>query len=165
MATTVLIIGRFQPFHMGHILLIEEAAKEADHIIIGIGSSQEGRTRSNPFTAAERREMIERSVKIEKKYSVYEIPDVNDDKRWVSHVEKIVPKFDVVYTNGELERALFAKAGYRVHATGLYNRDLFSGTEIRRRILSGERWEDLVPEGTLKILDEIKGVDRIRLLD
>jgi len=164
MATTALIIGRFQPFHLGHVRLLEEAAKEADHIIIGIGSSQEGRTRNNPFTAAERREMIERSVKIKKKYSVYEIPDVNDDKRWISHVEKIASKFDVVYTNGELERTLFAKAGYRVHATGLFNRDRYSGTEIRRRILAGEKWEDLVPEGTLKVMEDINGAGRVKSL-
>jgi len=43
--TTALIIGRFQPFHLGHLLLIKEAAKEADIIVIGIGSSQESRTR------------------------------------------------------------------------------------------------------------------------
>jgi len=164
MSTTALIIGRFQPFHLGHVRLIEEAAKEADHILIGIGSSQEGHTKNNPFTAAERREMIERSLSIGKKYSVYDIPDIGNDKKWVSHVDSIVPKYDVVYTNGELERMLFAKAGYRVHATGLYNRDTYSGTEIRRRILAGEKWKNLVPKGTLEVMEELKGVERVMSL-
>jgi len=146
--TTALIIGRFQPFHLGHLLLIKEAAKEADNIVIGIGSSQESRTRHNPFTAEERRSMVSASLKqIKSKVVVCEVPDIGDNARWVAHVESCVPKFDVVYTNGELERSLFALAGYPVHATGLYNRDLYSGTEIRRRMGAGERWRHLVPEG------------------
>jgi nicotinamide-nucleotide adenylyltransferase len=159
---TALIIGRFQPFHLGHMRLIEEAQKEAEHIVIGIGSSQESHKTSNPFSAEERRKMIESSLKgVKSRVSVYDIPDIGDNARWVSHVENIVPKFDVVYTNGELERRLFKEAGHRIHATGLFNRDKYSGTEIRRRIITGEEWEDLVPEGALKILEKIKGVERI----
>jgi nicotinamide-nucleotide adenylyltransferase len=161
--TTALIIGRFQPFHLGHHMLAEEAAKEAESILIGVGSSQESHTKNNPFTAEERRRMILSSVKdIGRKVSVFDVPDIGNNERWVNHVEKIVPKFDVVYTNGELERTLFAKAGYRVHATGLFNREKYSGTEIRRRVLAGERWRHLVPEGALGVLKEIKGVERIR---
>ena len=160
--TTALIIGRFQPFHLGHHMLVQEASKEADSILIGVGSSQESHTQHNPFTAEERRQMILLSVKdITRKVSVFDVPDIGNNERWVAHVEKIVPKFDVVYTNGELERSLFAKAGYRVHATGLFNREKYSGTEIRRRILAGERWKHLVPEGTQEVLKEIKGIERI----
>ncbi|MBN2251515.1 MAG: nicotinamide-nucleotide adenylyltransferase [Candidatus Altiarchaeota archaeon] len=163
--TTALIIGRFQPFHSGHLRLVEEALKEADLLFIGIGSSRESHTKENPFTAKERRAMIEASVPDTGRVSIYEIPDIGDNERWVAHVESLVPAFDEVYTNGELERTLFAKAGYGVHATGLYNRYRFSGVEIRRRILAGEEWDDLVPEGTLKVLKEIDGVGRIRGLD
>ncbi len=164
--TTALIIGRFQPFHLGHLLLLEEAAKEADHILIGIGSSQVSRKKDNPFTSEERRAMITESVKgIRRKILVYDIPDIGNNDLWVAHVEKIVPKYDVVYTNGELERELFAKAGYRVHATGLFNRDKYSGTEIRRRILANEKWQHLVPEGTRTILKKIKGTEKIRSLE
>jgi nicotinamide-nucleotide adenylyltransferase len=161
--TTALIIGRFQPFHLGHHMLVQEAAKEADDILIGIGSSQESNTQHNPFTAEERRRMIMLSVKeIGRKVSVFDVPDIGNNERWVAHVEKIVPKFDVVYTNGELERSLFAKAGYRVHATGLFNREKYSGTEIRRMILEGKRWRHLVPEGTIEVLEAVGGVEKIR---
>ncbi|HIE34115.1 MAG TPA: nicotinamide-nucleotide adenylyltransferase, partial [Candidatus Altiarchaeales archaeon] len=76
MAETALIIGRFQPFHFGHLKLIEWAADSVDYIIIGIGSSQESHTWNNPFTAPERRKMIERSLRTFKNYQIYEIPDV-----------------------------------------------------------------------------------------
>ncbi|MBU4266803.1 MAG: nicotinamide-nucleotide adenylyltransferase [Candidatus Altiarchaeota archaeon] len=158
-----LIIGRFQPFHLGHLRLIEFAAREADSIIIGIGSSQESNTRENPFSAAERRRMIESSL-AEITFEIFEIPDINNNEIWVSHVKEIIPEFDSVYTNAELERHLFKEAGCKVRETPFFDRGNYSGTEIRRRILAGEVWEDLVPEGTLKVMEEIKGEARIREL-
>jgi len=158
-----LIIGRFQPFHLGHLRLIEFAAKEADTLIIGIGSSQESNTRENPFSAEERRRMIENSL-AGIKFEIFDIPDINNNELWVSHVKQIVPEFDSVYTNAELERHLFKEAGCQVKETPFFDRGNYSGTEIRRRILAGEMWENLVPEGTLKVMEEIKGEARIREL-
>jgi nicotinamide-nucleotide adenylyltransferase len=159
---TSLIIGRFQPFHLGHLKLIEIAAENSDRLVIGIGSSQEGNTRENPFTSDERKEMIKNSLSIKIPYEIIPIPDINNNKLWVPHVKKLVPEFDAVYTNGELERRLFKDAGIPVVSTRIFNRDYYSGTEIRRRILSGEKWEDLVPKGTSSLIKRIKGVERIR---
>ena len=158
-----LIIGRFQPFHLGHLRLIEFAAKEVDSLIVGIGSSQESNTRENPFSAAERRRMIENSL-AGIKFEIFEIPDINNNELWVPHVKKIIPEFDSVYTNAELERRLFKEAGCEVRTTEFFDRGNYSGTEIRRRILAGEEWRDLVPEGTLKAMEEINGEERIRNL-
>ncbi|HEX54869.1 MAG: nicotinamide-nucleotide adenylyltransferase [Candidatus Altiarchaeales archaeon] len=161
---TALIIGRFQPFHFGHLKLIEWAADHVDSIIIGIGSSQESHTWENPFTARERRRMIEKSLRTIRNYKIYEIPDVDNDQIWVAHVKRIVPKFDVVYTNGELEKRLFREAGFEVRSTPFFKRNLYSGTEIRRRIASGERWESLVPQGTVDVIKDVNGERRIREL-
>ena len=46
-------IGRFQPYHNGHQLVLERIATEADEIIIGVGSAQLSHTRDNPFTSGE----------------------------------------------------------------------------------------------------------------
>lgn len=161
---TGLIIGRFQPFHLGHLKLIEIAANNVDKLIIGIGSSQEGNTKENPFTANEREEMIKNSVNIKIPYEIIPIPDVNNDKIWVSHVKKLLPEFHVVYTNGKLERNLFSNAGIEVRSTEIFNRDMYSGTEIRRRMVSGENWEYLVPKGTAHIIRKISGVERVKVL-
>lgn len=178
-----LIIGRFQPFHKGHLRLMEFAAKEVGSLIIGIGSSQESNTKENPFSSAERRRMIENSLagikfetrsnpegvasvlnSAEPNFHILEIPDINNNEIWVSHVKEIVPKFDSVYTNAELERRLFKEAGYEVRETPFFDRGNYSGTKIRGRILAGEMWEDLVPEGTRKVMEEISGEERIREL-
>ena len=49
-----LYIGRFQPFHKGHKSIVESALKQCDRLIIGIGSSQETRTKRNTFSYEER---------------------------------------------------------------------------------------------------------------
>ena len=54
-----LFIGRFQPFHLGHLSDIKNAFKEVDELAIGIGSSNEKHTKENPFTVEERTEMID----------------------------------------------------------------------------------------------------------
>lgn len=159
-----LIIGRFQPFHLGHLKLIEIAAEEADKLIIGIGSSQESNTKENPFTAGERRDMIKNSISIKIPYEIVKIPDINNDRLWVAHVKKLVPEFNVVYTNGELERGLFRGVGIQVVSTGIFNRDMYSGTEIRRRMVYGEEWEHLVPKGTAEAIRKIGGVERVKRL-
>jgi len=54
----LVFIGRFQPFHLGHKNIIDQALKKARHVIILIGSSKIARTIRNPFFWEERAEMI-----------------------------------------------------------------------------------------------------------
>jgi nicotinamide-nucleotide adenylyltransferase len=53
-----LVIGRFQPLHLGHMDVIRKCADESDHLTIGIGSAQYSHTVDNPFSAGERYLMI-----------------------------------------------------------------------------------------------------------
>lgn len=52
-------IGRFNPFHRGHAYVLEQALKTYKLVIVLIGSSGQARAPKNPFTFAERKEMIE----------------------------------------------------------------------------------------------------------
>ena len=54
-----LFLGRFQPFHLGHLDVIKQALKMVDELVIVIGSAQYSHTFENPFTDSEREEMIE----------------------------------------------------------------------------------------------------------
>ena len=49
-----LYVGRFQPFHLGHLGAIKAVLKEVDELIIVIGSAQYSHNFNNPFTAGER---------------------------------------------------------------------------------------------------------------
>lgn len=160
-----LLIGRFQPFHNGHVYVIKEISKEVDEIIIGIGSAQLSHSLENPFTAGERVMMISKSLYengIDKNYYIIPIPDVNNNSLWVSHLKSLTPPFSKVYSGNPLVKRLFLEQGIKVVTPPLYNRKEYSGTEIRRRILEGEPWEDLVPKAVVDVIEEIDGVNRIR---
>ncbi|ENN95909.1 nicotinamide-nucleotide adenylyltransferase [Methanocaldococcus villosus KIN24-T80] len=159
------IIGRFQPFHKGHLEVIKELSKDVDEIIIGIGSAQKSHTLEDPFTAGERILMITKTLS---KYDIiyYPIPirDIEFNSIWVAYVKSLTPKFDIVYTGNPLVRVLFEEEGYKVKTPKFYNRKEYSGTEIRRRMLNDEPWEHLVPDEVVKVIKEIKGVERLKKL-
>lgn len=159
-----LIIGRFQPFHKGHFEVIKTISKECDGLVIGIGSAELSHTFDNPFTAGERHLMISRALKGSGMNNFYLVPivDINRYSVWVSHVESLVPPFNTIYSNNSLTRRLFREAGYEVRHSPLFNREVYSGTEIRRRMAADEDWEHLIPEGVVEVIREIDGVSRLK---
>ena len=56
--TRALFVGRFQPFHYGHLHAIEKILEECDELVLVVGSAQMSHEHDNPFTAGERIEMI-----------------------------------------------------------------------------------------------------------
>ncbi|MFC2154337.1 nicotinamide-nucleotide adenylyltransferase [Candidatus Altiarchaeota archaeon] len=165
MPTTALLVGRFQPFHKGHLKFVEWATDRCDKIIIGIGSSQENNTRKNPFSFEERKQMIESSLTFQKdRLKIIALPDINDPPNWVKHVKSIAPGYNIIYTNSDLEKELFKKAGDVVVSPPFFARKKFKAMDIREHIASGESWRNLVPEGTLRVIQEVNGVERIRNL-
>ena len=130
---------------------------------MGVGSTQLSHVRDNPFTFDERAEMIKRSLRdYEERFKIVGISDLNDYPRWVAHVVKLSPKFGVVYTNSGLVRELFEKAEYTVESIPEFNRSIYSAREIRKRITEGEEYEHLLPDGSLEVLEEVGGVERIK---
>jgi bifunctional NMN adenylyltransferase/nudix hydrolase len=57
----LVFIGRFQPFHIGHRKVIEEALLRAQHVVVLIGSAFAAPSHRNPFSFDERRRMIAES--------------------------------------------------------------------------------------------------------
>ncbi|MCL5785630.1 MAG: nicotinamide-nucleotide adenylyltransferase [Candidatus Thermoplasmatota archaeon] len=159
-----LVVGRFQPFHLGHLEMVREILKEAKSIIIGIGSAQYSHTLKDPFTAGERHLMISTTLEENKIYDFYLVPieDVNSNPLWVAHVESLTPKFDRLYSNNPLVRRLFIEKRYRVDSVNLLNRDRWSGTRIREKMLKGGKWQEDVPQQVSRIVEEIDGVQRLR---
>ncbi|MEM3730282.1 MAG: nicotinamide-nucleotide adenylyltransferase [Candidatus Bathyarchaeia archaeon] len=161
-----LFVGRFQPFHLGHLNAIKDILKEVDELVIVIGSAQYSHRLNNPFTAGERHVMIRRALEEAKidlsKVWIVPVPDVHLHMMWVSAVEGYTPKFEVVYSNEPLTRRLFIEAGYDVKPIRFHERKLYSSTEIRERMLKSQNWEKLVPESVANFIREIDGVNRLR---
>jgi nicotinamide-nucleotide adenylyltransferase len=57
-----LYVGRFQPFHNGHLDAIKYALNSVDELVIVIGSAQYSHHSHNPFTAGERLTMVRRAL-------------------------------------------------------------------------------------------------------
>jgi len=163
---TGLFLGRFQPFHNGHLEVIKEIAAQVDKLVIGIGSAQDSHTPEDPFTAGERHLMISETLDEIgiKHYFLIPIVDINRYSVWVSHVRSLVPPFQVVFTNSDITARLFAEAGVEVVRPRLYNRELYSGMRVRSVMLQGGDWESLVPPGTVKVVKAIGGIKRLREL-
>ena len=161
-----LLIGRFQPFHLGHLDAVLFALARIDQLSICIGSSNKHNEKRNPFSAAERREMILSSIEssITNRIKIFNIPDVDNHEKWTSEIDQIVPKYDVVFTNDEFTKTLFDKRQINVIQVMLKDRENFSGTNIRQLILDDENWQDFVPHGTRKVLDRINATDRLKNL-
>lgn len=158
-----LLIGRFQPFHLGHLAAVKFALTNVDNLSIGIGSSNRSHEKRNPFTADERKEMILSSLdeSLLNKIKIYYIPDVDEHEKWTYLVDSIVPKYDVVFSNDNFTHSLFKKRGITVVPVPLKDRDSLSGTEIRAKIASGQNWDKFVPDGTKKVLLKINAVRRL----
>jgi nicotinamide-nucleotide adenylyltransferase len=161
-----LLIGRFQPFHLGHLAAVKFALTQVDNLAIGIGSSNKFNEKRNPFSAEERKEMIESSLEKSdlQRCKIYFVPDVNDHSKWTYSVDAIIPKYDVVFSNDDFTHELYKKRGIKVVSVPLKQREILSGTDIRQKIASGQSWSDLVPDGTAKILLKINAKDRLAKL-
>jgi nicotinamide-nucleotide adenylyltransferase len=161
-----LFIGRFQPFHLGHLEVIKKILTEVKEVVIVIGSSQYSHLVDNPFTAGERifmvRSALEESEILCNFFWIVPVPDVHLHMMWVSALKGYTPQFQIVYSNEPLTQRLFKEAGYQVEPIRFYKRKLYSSTEIRRRIIEGERWEELVPFSVAEYLKKIDGINRLK---
>ncbi len=86
-------IGRFQPFHNGHLKVVKEALKKSHNVMLVIGGANRPRTVRNPWTAQEREEMITAALTEEERKRVYFV-HVNDfmynDDAWLMMVQRTI---------------------------------------------------------------------------
>ena len=160
-----LILGRFQPFHFGHLKLIESIVNDKVLPLICIGSAQYSHTVDNPFTVKERKEMIMAVLQsLNCEYEIFEIPDINNYDLYVSHLETFVPIFDQIYSGNPIVQRLFDEAGYKVVKLKMFNREVWEGSAIRLAMREGGDWESAVPNQIVEIIQRIAGTERLKTL-
>ncbi|MGC8555830.1 MAG: nicotinamide-nucleotide adenylyltransferase [Conexivisphaera sp.] len=164
---TGLFVGRFQPFHKGHLEAVRYALGRVDRLVVVIGSAQRNYEPRNPFTLGERIEMIWRVLRAEgllDRVLMVPVPDVENHATWVRFVETSVPVFSIVFSNDPLTLELFRAEGYEAVEVPLLNRPLYMATEVRQRMANGGNWEDLVPPQVAEYLRSIGAVERVKRL-
>jgi nicotinamide-nucleotide adenylyltransferase len=162
------LIGRFQPFHSGHLEVVRavRALHPGDALLLGVGSAQASYTWRDPFTSGERLEMILAALEEARIPDVlaYPVPDIDRHALWVRYVEALLPRFDRVYTNNPLTRLLFERARYPVESPALVDRARFEGEHVREVLASGGNWAALVPPSVARYLESIGAPARLALL-
>ncbi len=159
-----LFIGRFQPFHNGHLYSLNKCLEIADQVMIGVGSSNVV-DELNPWDYETREEMVRRVVQAigdQARISVIvPIPDVHDDQKWGAQIQGLLQKAGyapsqvVGVGNNEWTNKILKDVGIEVYESGLYKRDELEGIKIRDLIERGDSsWKNRVPEVVVQYLDE-----------
>lgn len=173
---SALLIGRFQPFHNGHLDAVKKILKENDRVIIVIGSAEKNFLRTDPLTAGERFQIIEESLKEAKikpeKFCIIPVRNVNNYALWVNHINIHVPPYTKIYTGSELVKACYLGKYYKKHEknkVGPKIHDLvreipISASEVREAILKNENWEDFIPPAASKLLKKWGIKDRLNII-
>jgi nicotinamide-nucleotide adenylyltransferase len=162
-----LVVGRFQPFHKGHLYLINSVMKECHELIIVVGSAQFNYLYTDPFTAGERILMIHTAL-LESRIPaerVYIIPVFNDENNstWYARLSTLIPEFHVLYSGNEFVKCL---VGTRVPIqTPIFaKKRTYNGTNIRNLIAREKPWIHLVPSSVALLMEKVDGIRRIQAL-
>lgn len=146
MTDKTVFLGRFQPIHKGHKHVIEDHMNREEDFAVVIGSAGKKREEKNPLSADEREELIKACFGgLEVMHLEDESQDEEGNQRWLEKlkglsVDKVISQNSLVkdLVSGDEELELIEQ--------DMYDPEIYSGTEVRRRIRSGEEWRYLVPK-------------------
>lgn len=161
-------MGRFQPFHLGHLDLAKQILSECDEVIIAITSSQFNYLEKDPFTAGERIEMIHNSLNAANldisKFFIVAIENQFNIATWVSYLQASLPKFDKVFSGNDYVAMLLADSGIQVVKPKFLDQTVYNATKIRSMIKSNDDWESLVPKEVAEFLKKINAKNRLNVI-
>ncbi len=166
------IHGRFQPLHNDHLTYLMAGKARCDHIIVGItnpdpvlteedsADPQRSASASNPLTYYQRFMMV-RDALLEagvdySEFSIVPFP-VNRPDLYCYYVPLDAVFFLTIYDDwGRRKRDLFQSLGLKTEVMWEKPIDLkgLTGAEIRKRMVTGEPWEHLVPKSVAVLLNE-----------
>lgn len=167
----VLLFGRFQPFHLGHVALTKWALYDLrfDEIVFLVGMASENYTPRNPFTAGERIEMIRLSLSDEgvplEKVVTATLRTMEINIGNMFYVLSYVPRVEAILTRNPVIAKMAEDVGLKVIVPPSFNRDEWRGEVIRLKIAKGDdSWKKAVTSSTAEFIEEVGGVERIRAI-
>lgn len=169
-----IVLGRFQPLHLGHIEYLDAAKDRCQRLFIGITNPDSGPatiteadakrslSENNPFSYIDRHLMIEQALLDlgwpPDTFSIMAAP-ITDPIRLASYLPSptLSEFFVTIYDEwGEQKAREITALGYTT--TTLWRRThderLTSGTFVRHAMRSGEPWEHLVPAGVANYIND-----------
>lgn len=150
---TCIFPGRFQPFHEGHLMVVQGMRKACGNVTIVI--CDEGKkSEEAPFSVDRRREMISAALlaKDIMDANIVVVRDMPNDEEWVSHVLDAVgnPSEPFVWSGNDAVRAMFEAKGVQVKKVvpvpGI------ASEEIRRKMRANDPdWRKHIPSGAIDV--------------
>ena len=163
-----LMMGRFQPFHLGHLNLVKQILKDCDEVIIAVTSSQFNYLEKDPFTAGERIEMIHDSIKESdvdlSRCIILSLENQFNVATWLSYLKSMLPHFDKIYSGNDYVKMLLADSNIEVVTPEFLDRRQFNATKIRSMIICDEKWKELLPPAVTEFIKKINGKNRLQII-
>jgi bifunctional NMN adenylyltransferase/nudix hydrolase len=141
----LVFIGRFEPFHNGHLAVARHALGRAQKLIFLIGSADTPRTIKNPWSVPERTVMIQSALKdVADRLIVRPLRDhLYNESQWIAAVQRTVA--EAIKADGGSAGARIGLVGKDKDASSYYLREFpqwtlvdvkhtqtLSATELRR---------------------------------
>lgn len=168
-----MVHGRFHPFHHGHLEYALSAFQRCDHLIVGITNPDPSLIIQEPsdperhlpaanfFTFFERQRMV-RAALAEAGCDAHQVSvvpfPIHHPERWRFYCPPGTTQFVRIFSAWGREKVeRFQAMGWPVVVLDEGEKKQVSGTEVRRRLVMGQGWEELVPVAVARILKEIGG--------
>jgi nicotinamide-nucleotide adenylyltransferase len=174
----IAVTGRFQPFHVDHLELLEEALSRAAQVLICItnpdhrslqpaaASAHRHLAAANPFSYFERLLFIEAALEhhgvAHRRYTITPFP-LDEPSTWTAYVPAGTPQLVRIFSDWERDKSHRLAGAYPVIELQGDARRRVSASDIRDAMARGDDgWRRLVPGGTRALL-EAMGAPELRL--
>ena len=160
-----LFVTRAQPFHLGHRAFVRQILAELDEVVVLVSKANVSHSLDNPATAGERLELIQPLLEAEARgrHHLCAAPYVDDDA--ANFAELKARSCRRSRRSTPTARARPARSLRRdPRGSAGRRRSEVSGSEVRRRILAGEPYDELLPPEVARALSASPVPARLRAL-
>lgn len=148
-------IGRFQPFHHGHLAIVQQSLATCDQLIIVIGSIKRASTVKNPWNFEERKALIETNLQaisseLADRVSIVGVEDqMYNELVWNESVIKQVlehapPQSEIVITGHDKDESTYYLKAFpewgRIELANFHN---LNATRMREAYFAGKEIADI----------------------
>jgi nicotinamide-nucleotide adenylyltransferase len=170
-AERALVVLRAQPFHRGHLALVQHALALADEVVLVIAAAERSHAARDPFTAGERLALVRAGLgELVTRCWLVALPAPAWPAMALPELAFIAPPYQLVVAHNPLLAAMAREHGTRV--VGLPEpvriaNELLSASSIRARLVqqgAGAWLDTVVPEACAAMLTAAPLAERCRLI-
>jgi len=156
----LVLIGRFQPFHTGHLQAIRAGLERAAMLILICGAARQPRSARNPWDEHEREHMIRGCLTSAENNRIHIAPIIDnpyDEDAWIQSVETAVNRLAVAIPDDDHVPRRIGLIGHNLHNSNYYpqlfprwqsievpNHGHINATAIRAKLFGGKNTAEAI---------------------